>query len=53
MVEDATAPTGGSYMKERLEDQMQCFDRNAITNQGRYRFLKCGLNEKVFGLGSC
>ena len=40
MVEDATAPSVVSYIKERLEDQMQYFDRNAITNQGRYRFLK-------------
>lgn len=40
MVEDATAPNVVSYIKERLEDQMQYFDRSAITNQGRYRFLK-------------
>lgn len=40
MNKDATTPTGGSYCKERVEDQIDYFDRSAITNQGRYRFLK-------------
>ena len=31
---------GGSYIKDRVEDQIQYFNRQAIYNQVRYRILK-------------
>lgn len=40
MVEDATTSAVSSYVKDRVEDQIQYFDRSAMANQRRYRLLK-------------